>query len=455
MELTMANFDNMFEDLFSSLDRRSVSTAAAKSISMESKGLKPATESFDSLPLGPQEEFILQKQIRPIFGKGGVNSSSIGAHPDFIDLEGTARTQKHYACTIFVDIKGSTRLSLLYPLDFVYKFKNAVIQACVEVVRSFDGHVHRIMGDAVMAFFGGSSTGKEDAIADAINCSITLRTVLERSIRPWMEKKGLDAKDFGFRVGCDFGDDNEVLWGSYGYVRVGEVSATGLPVDMASKLQSLAGKNETMLGRGILDFVNWPEKYLLIKTQEKDGKKTQIPFVTPNITYADGSPINYKMRELYYRQCLEFSALPRSIRGEISGGMVKDHPDIEYKCFTVVGDSREEYISASKFLEPDVSLKFEVSARTNSRLMFPLKVIFRKTNHGPATPEDERDIEQQGVTFYLRKNRISQYNKSYHPISRTELSEGTLYRGLHTMKCEVYDSAGTLQFRDWIGVLIK
>ncbi|WP_201773481.1 hypothetical protein [Marinobacter similis] len=93
------------------------------------------------------------------------------------------------------------------------------------------------MGDAVMAFFGGRSTEKEDAVADAINCSITLRAILEGSIKPWMERQGLDAKDFGFRVGCDFGNDEEVLWGSFGYRNVGEVSATGLPVDMASKLQ--------------------------------------------------------------------------------------------------------------------------------------------------------------------------------------------------------------------------
>src|SRR5690554_4904589 len=283
----MANFERIFEDFFESVKKQSTTEALTKSFSMEAMDSHPIMESLQSLPAGPQEEFLLQSQIRPIFGKSGVNNSPIGAHPDFISLEGTKITEKHYACTLFVDIKGSTRLSLLYPLEFVFIFKNAVIQTCVEIIRSFDGHVHRLMGDAVMAFFGGSSTEKEDAIADAINCSITLRAILEESIKPWMERQGLDAKDFGFRVGCDFGDDNEVLWGSFGYQNVGEVSATGLPVDMASKLQGLAGKNQTMLGQGLLDFVNWPEKYSEIKTRENAGKKESLPVVTPNLTSLD------------------------------------------------------------------------------------------------------------------------------------------------------------------------
>lgn len=451
----MANFERMFEDFFESVNSQSTSVALAKSVSMEAMDSHPIMESLQSLPAGPQEEFLLQTQIRPHFGKHGVNDSPIGTHPDFIALEGTDTTQNHYTCTLFVDIKGSTRLSVLYPLDFVFKFKNAVIQTCVEIIRSFDGHVHRLMGDAVMAFFGGSSTEKEDAVSDAINCSITLRAILEESIKPWMERQGLDAKDFGFRVGCDFGDDHEVLWGSFGYQNVGEVSATGLPVDMASKLQGLASKNQAMLGQGLLDFVNWPEKYSDIKTRDQGGVQQNLPVVTPNLTDKEGNPINYAMRQLSYFKSLEFSALPRSLREKITGGAVKDHSQLEFKCFTVINGERREYISASRFLEPNVSLVFEVEARTANRLNFPLKVVFKKTNHGRATPDGERDIEQEGVVKHIQKKRVSQFNKSIAPFSNVELNEATLYRGLHTMKCEVYEASGAMLFRDWIGVMIR
>ncbi|PHR01706.1 MAG: adenylate/guanylate cyclase domain-containing protein [Halomonas sp.] len=450
----MDSFENTFDQMFEAVRKRST-TAVAKSESMEALDSKQISEEFSGLPSGPQEEFLIQSKIRPIFGKPGVNNSAIGTHPDFISLEATKTTQKHYTCTMFVDIKGSTRLSLLYPLEFVYEFKNAVIQTCVETIRSFDGHIHRLMGDAVMAFFGGRSTQKEDAVADAINCSVTLRAILEGSIKPWMERRGLEAKDFGFRVGCDFGNDEEVLWGSFGYRNVGEVSATGLAVDMASKLQGLAGKNQTMLGQGLLDFVYWPEKYSTIKTRERGDGKESLPVVSPNITDADGNPLNYKMRQLSYDKSLEFSALPRRFREKICSGSVRNHTEIEYKCYSTENGSKQKYISASRFLGPGISLSFVVRSRTNNRLKFPLKVVFRKTNHGPITPEDERDVEQEGVVRYLRKEKVSKYDRSFHPVSTVEIPESTLYRGLHTMKCQVYDSDGILLFRDWIGVMIK
>ncbi|WP_201617587.1 adenylate/guanylate cyclase domain-containing protein [Psychrobacter urativorans] len=395
----MSNLESLFQNYYEQINNKHSSLT-------KNESLEAYDSLTESLTLGPQAEFLLQAQIRPHFGKKGVNNSPIGTHPDFIALESTRATQNHYACTLFVDIKGSTRLSLLYDLDFVFKFKNTVIQACVEIIRSFDGHVHRLMGDAVMAFFGGSSTEKEDAIADAINCSITLRAILEESIKPWMEKQGLEAKDFGFRVGCDFGDNHEVIWGSFGYQNVGEVSAAGLPVDMASKLQGLARKNETMLGQGLLDYVNWPEKYSNIKTRVKNNSVENLPIVTPNLTYKDNSSLNYKMRQLSYLNCLEFSALPRDFRERISGSQIKANSHIEYKCFSIVDEEKKEYISSSRFLDPDISLVFEVQAQTANRLLFPLKVCFTKTNHGVATPIEERDIEQKNLSGTYKRNDL-------------------------------------------------
>lgn len=404
---------------------------------------------------GPQSEFALQQLLRPYFGKRGVNDSPIGTHPDFIDLDyDNSPTRNQYVCTLFVDIKRSTRLSLLYDLDFIFQFKNAVIKTCTETVRSFDGHVHRLMGDAVMAFFGSNSTSKEDAIADAINCSVCLRVLLEEDIKPWMQRQGMDPSDFGFRVGCDFGDHNEVVWGKFGYENLGEVSATGLPVDMASKLQSLAGKNQAMLGQGLLDYIEWPTKYSKVKTKIKNGEMETLPFVTPNITDRNGIPLNYQMRELAYTKSLEFSALPASFRSAISDSKVISNEQISLKCFIVKGDERSEYKSSSRFLEKNLDLSFEVSARVTSELKFPLKVVFTKTNHGKQTPFEQRDKEQTRLIKTLSVTP-SQYRSHFAPGVKTYCPESTSYRGMHTMRCDVFDSSNCHVFRDWIGVMIK
>lgn len=444
----MAMFNDLFEQHYNSVAEEVSRSSIRKNYN------DSMSESLSNMQIGPQREYILQKAIRPYFGKQGVNKSPIGEPPEFIDLQSSDAVQYHCVCTLFIDIKGSTRLSLIYDLDFVYKFKNAVIQTCVEVIRSFDGNVHRLMGDAVMAFFGNNSTDKESSIADAINCTLILRAILEQSIRPWMKQKGLLPNDFGFRVGCDFGDDDDVLWGNFGYEGVGEISATGLSVDMASKLQGLASKNQTMLGQGLLEFINWPEKYSKIKSKTKGDVEENIPFVVPNLTDRDDNSINYAMRLLRYEDAMSFCALPREFRQQINSHVISNRI-VSYECYTVENGNLNRYISASKFIEPGIDLVFKVTASTNERLKFPLKAIFTKTNHGKATPIKERDIEQGGIVKEMNKVTVSKYNRSILPVSEVSLNESTLYRGLHTMKCEVKDSNDSVIFRDWIAILIK
>ncbi|MEZ9144908.1 adenylate/guanylate cyclase domain-containing protein [Vibrio sp. 10N.286.52.C3] len=457
------DFSDSFEKIYDSVKNRSEHVEKSLTESMDSYGMnrQAKSESYGTSVVGAEKfsvqerNFQLQQQIRPLFGKDGVNDTPIGTHPDFVSLEGTTETTYHYMCTLFVDIKGSTRLSLLYDLETVFLFKNAVISACVETVRSFDGYIHRIMGDAVLAFFGGKGKDKEDAIADAINCCVTLRAYLEESIKPFMTRNNLEAEHFGFRIGCDFGDDTEILWGNFGIESVGEVSATGLPVDMASKLQGLSSKNQTMLGQGLLNFIDWPDKYSSIKKIEKDGQEEVLPLVVPNYTQKDGTPLNYKMRQLAYKKCMEFIALPSALKESITKSYIKDSKAIEFRCFVVDEGNYEEYISASRFLEKSKNLKFEVRASTTHALNFPLTVKLIKTNHGSDTPDEERDIEQPHSIQTLWEQRRSKYNRSVLPYSSTSIDEGTQYRGLHTMRCEVFDKYQKLVYRNVIAVLIK
>src|SRR3569833_3943192 len=159
-----AQFKDLFDqyvprDLRKSLVRNdSVTMTAHDSVTMESAAL-----------MLPDEEHAVQKIVRPRIGKDGVNTGAIGPHPDFAHLKGTDQTVFHHITTLFLDIENSTRLSLLMPLEDVLRIKNGILKAASEMVRSFDGHVHRFMGDAVMAFFGGSETSAEDAALAAIN----------------------------------------------------------------------------------------------------------------------------------------------------------------------------------------------------------------------------------------------------------------------------------------------
>ena len=449
-------FDQLFDEVFASaLSERA--TTRYRGVLTEAQ--EKADIGTEKLPVGPQDEYRIQKKIRPFFNKEGVNDSVIGIPPEFKELgDADGRMIQHHACSFFVDIRGSTRLSLLYRLEDVVQFKNAVLQSCVEVIRSFDGHVHRFMGDAVMAFFfgGGDAAGKENAVADAVNCMVTLRAMLEEGIQPWMDRQGFDSSDFGFRVGCDFGNTDQVLWANFGYPGVNEITATGLTVDMASKLQSKAPKNEGMLGQTLLDFVDWPEEYVQKKTEQKNGETITIPIVRPNITDRYGEPLNYRMRVLDYSQCMTISPLPTSFRQGLTGSAVLHNPNIEYHCYTVEAGHRYRYASTSRFLDKGVDLEFEVRANTRgSNLAFPLTVRFTKTNHGTEAAQDGKAKEFEPKTDTMRREPISKYDRAPAAFATATCSDGTAYRGLHTMRCEVFDSNGYSVFRDSVGVLIR
>lgn len=441
-----------FEDAFrATYDALSVTQPVYESFSI----LKAQDAALPATAIHTNE-YQLQQLIRPFFNKQGINSSQIGTPADFKYIEAQRNAiENHYIVTMFVDIKGSTRLSLLYPLEQVYQFKNAVIQTCIEIVRSLDGHVHRIMGDAVMAFFGGKNIEEENAIADAVNCSIVLRAILENSIKPFMEAQGWDGKDIGFRIGIEYGEKSKVLWSAYGYAGVSEVTATGLPVDMASKLQGQASKNQAMLGEKLLEFVNWPDEYSKVKQVQKNGENKERKYVKPDLTDAEGNTISYKMRLLDYQKALKYSALPTDIKqGLIDGNSVVHNQHITYKCFAEINGSWQEYISASEFLDKDINLKFEVSANTQP-LRCPLRIRLTKINYGPNVPINERAIPEHKKEGVIYSGRGGRNPSSYLKSNSVEIEEATKYRGLHTMQCDVFDSADNLQYRNTIAVLIK
>jgi hypothetical protein len=173
----------------------------------------------------PVDTGPLQEVLRPLFDKGESENSSIGGHPDFQHLENTNRVEYGAITTLFVDMEGSTRLGLLNDPKQTFIYKDAIIRSAIEIIEAFDGHVHPIMGDAVMAFFGRQGDPTETGVIDGVNCASTLAVFFESVVRPNLEGIGLSGQQ-GIRIGIDYGPEEEVLWSSYGMEDTSEVTAT-------------------------------------------------------------------------------------------------------------------------------------------------------------------------------------------------------------------------------------
>ena len=253
--------------------------------------------------------YSLQNPLRKLYNKGEAKDPDIGDHPDFRHLKGTNTTINCSITTLFMDLEGSTRLGLIYPLKDVRRIKNAFIRATIEIVNAFDGHVHRIMGDAVMAFFGGTQINSENAaVIDALNCASIIQCFAELIVRPFLSEEGFE-DPFGIRIGIDYGSQENVLWSSYGYPGMDEVTPTSFYVDVASKLQHSAGRNQIMIGQSLKEFIDFPDDLVMLKTIQKGTEVIHQKYLKPNHTDRQGKAVNYQQFLLDWEEYLSLSPL--------------------------------------------------------------------------------------------------------------------------------------------------
>ncbi|MFG0885105.1 adenylate/guanylate cyclase domain-containing protein [Vibrio sp. CJQ_6] len=406
-----------------------------------------------SRELTSPEEYTYQDALRPWFNKVGLNQSKVGPHPDFAHLKDSDEIEFHHIVTMFVDIKRSSRLSLLMSLQDAYVVKNRILQACVDVIRALDGYPHRLMGDAVMAFFGGKNQCPEDAIANALNASSALKLILTETVFPELNKLIRKNVNLGVRVGLDYGSHEEVVWANYGYGDASEVTALGIPVDLASKAQSQARTNTAMLGQGILDHVDFPDRYSEIKTVGEDYVEER--YILPNMTDENGRPINRRCRLLKMAMYQDLLPIPLSWK-TLGNSRLTYRNNIEFRCYYRKSDSEDwnEYKSVSYFLEKEMKLKFELKIFHPHELssLYPLSAKFTKNNHGKEAIENEKN----GLT----SSNIKQIDKPinmYQSSITLDFPEGTAYRGLHTMEVSISPKSNPklVIYSDIIGVFIK
>ena len=450
MNIEIEQFKRSFEKLYERT--RSSSTETKASIAMDEMD-NVAIFRADTLLPALQQEYAVQRPIRRWFGKSPeVNQGRIGSHPDFAHLEGTDETEYHHMATMFVDIKNSTRLALRYPLDEVRHIKNTILRAASETVRAMDGHVHRFMGDALMAYFGGRGQTKESSAMAAISCAAMLRTLMQESVVPSLLARQIDARDIGFRVGLDFGNDEEVLWSSYGYTAVNEVTATSFYVDASAKLQSMASKDSAMLGNNLMQFLDFPDPLTSPKTETRDGTSMVVPYLRPNYKTANGAPLNYAIRELNFEAFACLLPLPTELKAAVAPGVVA-RSGITFLAYVVGGPNGPRlYPSLSECLPKQLTVEFVLHAEPHALdgMRLPLRGTFTKQNHGHEADDNHANAPEV-VDFVLRPT-VDAFKNAKPCVER--FSRETAYRGLHTVRARVVDAADQVVFDDTIGAHI-
>ncbi len=177
--------------------------------------------------------------------------AKIGLHPDFQHLKRTDNTERHYIVSVFVDIQGSTKLFNEYDLEDVFRITNTIQSAVIHTCLSIGGHIQRLQGDGVFAYFGGKDIDKGKAVQMAVLACSMFTYFVKNDLQNVFLEDGIE--DIKTRIGIDFGDDDMVMWSNFGLLEVSELTTLSLHTSLSSKMQSYAKPNGIVVVQYIKD----------------------------------------------------------------------------------------------------------------------------------------------------------------------------------------------------------
>ncbi|MCH9680812.1 MAG: GAF domain-containing protein [Deltaproteobacteria bacterium] len=180
-----------------------------------------------------------------------------------LDQGGTKRV----VTMLFADIRGFTSMSERTPPEVMVKTLNEYFEMMVDVLFRHGGTLDKYVGDEVIGLFG-APVSLPDAPLRAVRCGLEMQRALEEFNR-MRATNGQEAIDIG--VGINTG---EVIAGAIGSSRTLQYTVIGDPVNIASRLCSVAKAGEVVISeytmRAVQDEVLVePRKPVMVKGKSK------------------------------------------------------------------------------------------------------------------------------------------------------------------------------------------
>jgi adenylate cyclase len=166
-----------------------------------------------------------RERIRDLFGRQVGHDVARAALSEGTKLGGEERE----IGALFVDLTGSTSMSLAMPPTEVVRLLNKFFRVVVEVVESEGGFVNKFEGDAALCVFGAPAPSPDPA-GQALSAARLLATRLEREV-----------PEIGFGIGVSAG---RAVAGNVGAEHRFEYTVIGDPVNEAARLSDLAKERQ-------------------------------------------------------------------------------------------------------------------------------------------------------------------------------------------------------------------
>ena len=163
--------------------------------------------------------------------------ASMMESPDAIKLGGDKRD----ATVFFADIRGYTSFSEKREPEQIVEILNEYFSEAVEHVMKYKGYIDKFIGDCIMAVWGVPMLPeKEDAI-NAVSCALEIQKMVSSKKRKFFKK---EASRLRIGIGVNTGP---LVAGNLGSVQRMDYSVIGDTVNLAARLESVAGADEVII----------------------------------------------------------------------------------------------------------------------------------------------------------------------------------------------------------------
>jgi class 3 adenylate cyclase len=173
---------------------------------------------------------------------------------------------------LYIDVVGSTKLSMTLPADKLAAIMRAFTHEMSLVVSAYGGHVLKYLGDAILAFFVVADNNKSNLdmpCINAVHCARSMVRAVKEGFNPILNQE--DYPELSVRVGIDVG---EVVVVQYGWntqssivdgkrqtiTKTAHHDILGYTISVASKITGLAEPNQIVIGQYVYDALDMEQK---------------------------------------------------------------------------------------------------------------------------------------------------------------------------------------------------
>ena len=158
--------------------------------------------------------------------------------------------EKIHMVVLFVDLVGSTNISLTLPEEKVAIIISSFAQEMALAIRQHSGYVLKFVGDAVIGYF--MHTSVLIAADNAVSCAQRMIQIMDQGVNPILNN--YDYPDLLLHIGLDYGDNMIVRYGSD--KEKSHVDILGPTMNIAAKIQSMAKPQQILIGHYVYEKIH-------------------------------------------------------------------------------------------------------------------------------------------------------------------------------------------------------